>query len=55
MEGLLLIALLVCPIAMGTMMFLMMRGTRSHGSTHERAQDEGPPVTDPKAAGRCDS
>jgi hypothetical protein len=40
-EWLLLMALLICPIAMGAMMFVMMRGMRSRGATHEPAQDEG--------------
>jgi hypothetical protein len=33
-------AVLICPIAMGAMMFLMMRGMRSHGASHERAHEE---------------
>lgn len=55
MEGLVLMALLLCPIAMGAMMFLMMRGMRGHGAAHERAQEEEAPVTQPKAAGDRDS
>jgi hypothetical protein len=55
MEGLLLMALLLCPIAMGAMMFLMIRGRRSHGATHERAQEEEAPVIEPKAAGHRES
>jgi hypothetical protein len=54
MELILLFALLVCPVAMGAMMFLMMRGMRSHGAPHERAQEEELPVTQPKAAGDRD-
>jgi hypothetical protein len=55
LEGLLLMALLVCPIAMGAMMFLMMRGMRTHGATPKRAQEEEAPVTEPKAAGHQES
>jgi hypothetical protein len=36
MEALLLVAVLVCPIAMGVMMLLMMRRTRNR----QRAPDE---------------
>lgn len=52
MEGVLLMALLLCPIAMGSMMFLMMRGMRSDGATHVRGQEEEAPPTEPRAAGR---
>jgi hypothetical protein len=39
MEALILLAILVCPIVMGTMMFLMWRGMR--GSTDgRRAREE---------------
>jgi hypothetical protein len=31
MEALILLAVLACPILMGTMMFLMWRGMRGHG------------------------
>jgi hypothetical protein len=55
MEALLLLALLICPVAMGAMMFLMMRGMRSHGATHEGAQEEEPPVSALNSAGRGDS
>jgi hypothetical protein len=45
MELILLFAVLVCPIAMGAMMFLMMRGMRSHGASHERTEEEKAPVS----------
>jgi hypothetical protein len=32
MEALILLAVLACPIVMGTMMFLMWRGMRGHSS-----------------------
>jgi hypothetical protein len=44
MEALFVLALLICPIAMGAMMFTM-RGMRSHGASHERAQQEKEPVS----------
>jgi hypothetical protein len=31
MDLLILLAVLVCPVVMGTMMFLMWRGMRGHG------------------------
>jgi hypothetical protein len=46
MELLILLAVLACPIVMGTMMLLMWRGMRGHSSReggHEDAQP--PPVT----------
>ena len=55
MEGVLLIALLVCPIAMGAMMFLMMRGMRRHAAAHERGEEGEPPVTKPETAGYGES
>jgi hypothetical protein len=33
MEALILLAVLACPIVMGTMMFVMWRGMRSHGNS----------------------
>jgi hypothetical protein len=38
MEALILLAVLACPIVMGTMMLLMWRGMRGHGSA-ESARD----------------
>jgi hypothetical protein len=55
MEGLLLLAVLLCPIVMGAMMFLMMRGMRSHGAPHERADYESAPVIEREPAGRRES
>ena len=40
MEPLLLLAVLICPIAMGGMMVWMMRRTRSRDSGGEAANDE---------------
>jgi hypothetical protein len=40
MEALILLAVLVCPIVMGTMMLLMWRGMRGHsndGGAHDHA------------------
>jgi hypothetical protein len=45
MELILLFAVLVCPIAMGAMMFLMMRGMRRHGASREGVQEEKAPVS----------
>lgn len=36
MEALILLAVLVCPIVMGTMMILMWRGMRGHGGESAR-------------------
>jgi preprotein translocase subunit YajC len=55
MEAILLLALLICPVAMGAMMFVMMRGMRRQGAAHERAQEEEPPVSPLNSAGRGDS
>jgi hypothetical protein len=42
MDSLVLLLLLICPISMGVMMFLMMRGMRGHGGRAEaRDQEEG--------------
>lgn len=43
MDALILLAVLVCPIVMGTMMFLMWRGMRGH-SEGEGAHKEGAPA-----------
>jgi hypothetical protein len=44
MEALILLAVLACPIVMGTMMLLMWRGMRGHGGTDATAHEEaGPP------------
>lgn len=43
MEALILLAVLVCPIVMGTMMFLMWRGMRRH-SDGAGAPDEVAPA-----------
>ncbi len=43
MDSLVLLLLLVCPISMGVMMFLMMRGMRGHSGhaeTHHREEAE---------------
>jgi hypothetical protein len=42
MELLILLAVLMCPIVMGTMMLLMWRGMRGH-SGEEGAHDEAQP------------
>jgi hypothetical protein len=39
MDALLLLAVLVCPIAMGVMMLLMMRRTRGHQSASEESRE----------------
>jgi hypothetical protein len=49
MEALILIAVLACPIVMGTMMLLMWRGMRGHsqdGSAHDEAAPPHEVVTD---------
>jgi hypothetical protein len=55
MEALLLMALLLCPVAMGAMMFVMMRGMRSHGAAHEPADQENAPVIERETVGRRES
>jgi hypothetical protein len=42
METLLLLAVLVCPIAMGVMMLLMMRRPRGHQSPSEEYHEREP-------------
>jgi hypothetical protein len=45
MEALILLAVLACPIVMGTMMLLMWRGMRAgHGSKDEH-EEPAPPKT----------
>jgi hypothetical protein len=39
MEALLLVAVLICPIAMGVMMLLMMRRMRGHESASEESHE----------------
>lgn len=39
MEALLILALLVCPLTMGVLMFLMMRGMRASGASQATADD----------------
>ena len=41
MEVLILLAVLACPIVMGTMMLLMWRGMRGHGN-REGANEDAP-------------
>lgn len=36
MEGIWILAVLACPLIMGAMMFLMMRGHRGQGERHEK-------------------
>jgi len=43
MEALILLAVLVCPIIMGTMMFLMWRAMRGHGDG-QGTREEAPAV-----------
>jgi hypothetical protein len=43
MELLILLAVLVCPVVMGTMMLLMWRGMRGHGSREDAREDAVPP------------
>jgi hypothetical protein len=43
MELLILLAVLACPIFMGTMMFLMWRGMRGHGNREGMREDAQPP------------
>jgi hypothetical protein len=43
MEALILLAVLACPVVMGTMMLLMWRGARSHTSGSRAEHDVGPP------------
>ena len=40
MDTLVLLFLLICPISMGVMMFLMMRGMRGHRGRGEAHQEE---------------
>jgi hypothetical protein len=42
MELLILLAVLVCPIVMGTMMLLMWRGMRGHGNDAGAHEDAAP-------------
>jgi hypothetical protein len=43
MELLILLAVLVCPIVMGTMMLLMWRAMRGHGNREGAHEDTQPP------------
>jgi hypothetical protein len=43
MEVLILLAVLACPIVMGTMMLLMWRGMRGHGNAGGADDDAAPP------------
>ncbi len=43
MEVLILLAVLACPIVMGTMMLLMWRGMRGHGNGGSAPEDAAPP------------
>ena len=43
MEALILLAVLACPIVMGTMMLLMWRGMRGHGKDEGTPRDAAPP------------
>ncbi len=45
MEVLILLAVLACPIVMGTMMFLMWRGMRGHSSDGGAKEDAAPQQT----------
>jgi hypothetical protein len=47
MEALILLAVLVCPIVMGTMMFLMWRAMRGHGDG-QGAREEAAPAKPPR-------
>jgi hypothetical protein len=49
MELLILLAVLVCPVVMGTMMLLMWRGMRGHGS-REGAHDDAVPRLEVKTS-----
>jgi hypothetical protein len=67
MESLILIAVLICPVVMGTMMFLMWRGMR-HGNqasaqpppsevaepAHHSVADDGRPAAAQKSEVRVD-
>jgi hypothetical protein len=43
MEALILLAVLACPIVMGTMMFVMWRGMRGHSNDEGAHDDAAPP------------
>jgi hypothetical protein len=43
MEVLILLAVLACPIVMGTMMLLMWRGMRGHSNDGSAHDDAAPP------------
>ena len=45
MEALILLAVLACPIVMGTMMLLMWRGMRDHSKDGSAHDDAAPPET----------
>jgi hypothetical protein len=45
MELLILLAVLACPIVMGTMMLLMWRGMRDHGNREGAHEDASPQAT----------
>lgn len=51
MEALILLAVLVCPIAMGTMMFLMWRAMRGHGDGQGAREKVAPAKTQTGDAG----
>jgi hypothetical protein len=40
MEAIWLLAILACPVIMGVMMFVMMRGTRRGGRPAERSRED---------------
>ena len=42
MEGLILLAVLMCPIVMGTMMFVMWRAMRTRGDGQVAREEAGP-------------
>jgi hypothetical protein len=46
MEALILLAVVACPIVMGTMMLLMWRGMRAtHGPSRDAHEEAAPPKT----------